>query len=456
MPSTSNLSLANNGVHVSVGSKRLTSLVGSPDCGFGTPDEKYFGDLAIKIMEHFLPLFVGTYSAAPYRLGFQAFHPETALGFLPHELDFTHLRMLWRRWKGKANLRALGLTFTPCGPKWIDRALSAMFQLRGDWVPDFRLIDYLVFLLSTHKSPSLNGSLGNSERLKRDLANLGVFDNRMSLYLLIKLREQAVMGFSGFEARQYSLMERFGEDMGAAVGLQRLLCAFAYRCITSGRFTHAHIPDDPTLESERRQVVFDCAIGLPTFFVHQSTRNEVLKAILAHTDGTRASRRYPGYARVTTDAYRCGLLRLIRSEAPDLIEMLGMNEVVDELEHRLRDPSQRASHRLLGGILAEAGARDPLKVEARTFNLAAERYYRGRLRRQQLDESLRLLQEELSPAAARLWGLQWGDLGLLTNPESYLAAVREELLDDRLNTEEILRLVSLVLSVTVACEGGDA
>ncbi len=456
MPNTSNLSLANNGVHVSIGSKRLTGLLATGDSGFGARDEKYFGDLAIKIMEHFLPLFVGTYSAAPYRLGFQDFHPESALGFLPHELDFTHLRMLWRRWKGKANLRALGITFTPCGPAWIDRALSSVFGLRGDWVPDFRLIDYLVFLLSTNTSPSLSGVLGNSDRLKRDLASLGVFDTRMSLYLLVKLREQAVMGFSGFEARQYSLFERFGEDMGHAVGLQRLLCAFAYRCMATGRFTHAHIPDDPTIESERRQVVFDCAIGLPTFFVHEATTNRFLKAVLSHTHEIRPSRRYPGYNRVRTDEYRRGLLRLLRQEAPDLIETLGMGEVLDELDHRLADPTARASHRLLQGILGETGARDPMKVEARTFNLAAERYYRGRLRRAQIDEALLLLREELSSAAARLWGVQWGDLGLLANPDAYLAAVHGELLDDRLNTEEILRLISLILAVTVVGEGGDA
>ncbi len=456
MPSTSNLSLANNGVHVSIGSKRLTALAASQDAGFGPADEKYFGDLAIKIMEHFLPLFVGTYSAAPYRLGFQAFHPETALGFLPHELDFTHLRMLWRRWKGKANLRALGVTFTPCGPGWLDSMLSRVFHLRGDWVPDYRLLDYLVFLLSTHRSPSLSGALGSSERLKRDLASLGVFDMRMSLYLLIKLREQAVMGFSGFEGRQYSLLERFGADMAVAVTLQNFLCAFAFRAMASGRFSHADIPDDPTLESERRQVVFDCAIGLPTFFVHEATRNRFLRAVLGHTSGIRASHRYPGYRRVGTDEYRLGLLRFMRSEAPDLVEMLGVGEVLDDVEHRLRVPQARASHRLLGAILSEAGARDALRVEARTFNLAAERYYRGPLQRAQLAEALDLLEEELSPPAVRLWGTQLGDLGLLANPEDYLAAVRQDLLDDRLNTEEILRLIGLVLAVTVAAEGGDA
>ncbi|MDJ0669108.1 MAG: hypothetical protein QNJ61_17635, partial [Desulfobacterales bacterium] len=39
-------------------------------------------DLVIKIVEHFLPLFVGTYSAAPYRLDFADMHPEAAPPFL--------------------------------------------------------------------------------------------------------------------------------------------------------------------------------------------------------------------------------------------------------------------------------------------------------------------------------------------------------------------------------------
>ena len=65
-------------------------------------EEKRLGDLAIKIFEHFLSLFVGTYSAAPYRIDFAEFHPEKLLSFLPHELDFTHLRLMWREWKEKA------------------------------------------------------------------------------------------------------------------------------------------------------------------------------------------------------------------------------------------------------------------------------------------------------------------------------------------------------------------
>ncbi len=124
LPNVSNISLANNGTHISIGSNKLTSSLSDQHSAFGRPHEKYLGDLVIKIVEHFLPLFVGTYSAAPYRLDFTDFHPERVLGFLPHELDYTHLRMLWRRWKKKASLKVLGQPITPFGLKSFDRVLS--------------------------------------------------------------------------------------------------------------------------------------------------------------------------------------------------------------------------------------------------------------------------------------------------------------------------------------------
>jgi hypothetical protein len=203
---------------VSLGSRLLSGALADPSSGFTNVHEKYLGDLVVKIVEHFLPLFVGTYSAAPYRLDFSDFHPEKALGFLPHELDYTHLRMLWRRWRKKANLKIFGNPITPFGPPWLDRMISTTCGLKGDFVPDFRLIDYLVAIMSTSTSPALNGRLHNSDRLKKDLSDLGVFDTKMSLYLLDKLREYESMGFSGFEGRHYSLFESFAEDMGRPSG----------------------------------------------------------------------------------------------------------------------------------------------------------------------------------------------------------------------------------------------
>src|SRR5215467_637490 len=144
LPNMSTVSLANNGTHLTLGSKKITDQLSDPHSGFTAKDAKRIGDLVIKICEHFLPLFVGTYTAAPYRLGFTDFHPERALGFLPHELDYTHLRMLWRHWKRKTHLRVLGHARTPYGPKWIDNLIAALFSLRGDLVPDYRLIDFPV------------------------------------------------------------------------------------------------------------------------------------------------------------------------------------------------------------------------------------------------------------------------------------------------------------------------
>lgn len=199
LPNTSNVSLANNGTHLSIGSRKLGRLLADPKSGFSDRDEKYIGDLVIKVVEHFLPLFVGTYSASPYRLDFSDFHPEKVLGFLPHELHYTHLRMFWRRWKKKARLKVLGRPITPFGPSWIDSRLAKGLGLGGDFISDYRLCDYLVCLLSTDESPALDGQPGNDQRLLADLAGMGVFDSQMSVYLLYKLRRRKVMGFSGYE-----------------------------------------------------------------------------------------------------------------------------------------------------------------------------------------------------------------------------------------------------------------
>ena len=110
--------------------------------------------------------------------------------------------------------------------------------------------------LSTNKSPALDGRLGNDALLKRDLSHLGVFDEKMSLYLPYKLREFSKMGFSGFEGRFYSAFPSFCPDLLDACALQGLLTAWAWKKIIDGDLSHHDIPDDPETESERRQIFF--------------------------------------------------------------------------------------------------------------------------------------------------------------------------------------------------------
>lgn len=451
LPTVSNVSLANNGTHLSIGSRRLTGALSDPAAAFQTVHEKLLGDLAIKVMEHFLPLFVGTYTAAPFRLAYTDFHPEKALGFLPHELDYTHLRMLWRRWRKKADIRIFGQPVTPFGPPLIDRVLSRLFGLKGDFVPDYRLVDYLVCLLSTDQSPALNGLPGNSDRLRRDLADRGVFDEQMSVYLLYKQREFVKMGFSGFEGRHYSLFGSFRNDMGPAADLQALITALAYQYMATG-LDHGAIPDDPTIESERRQIFFDAAIGIPTFFVRKDTANRFLAGIISRTRGVRPSKRYPGYLRVQVAEYRLALLDLLQRDAAGLIEQMGLQETLGDLADRIRHPDQHGvAARLTEGILDAVGETSAIRTEARTFNAGAEQYYRTTLRQEQMREAFDLLRERcrrLDRGSALQDESHRKTMRLVLqgqDADGFLEQVRQDVLTEQAPVQVLQRLINLIL-----------
>ena len=381
LPNTSNTCLANNGTHVSLGSKLLTSLAADRESMFTPGVEKYFGDLVIKIVEHFLPLFVNTYSASPYRLDFADFHPEKVLGFLPHELDYTHLRMIWRRWKKKADISFLGRTITPFGPRWLDKTLAELLRLKGDLVPDFRLIDYLVTLLSTETCPGLNGSPGNHERLKQELSEMGIFDPRMSIYLLYRQRLFDSAGYAGFEGRSYSfstVCRKIWRKRWTSRILSQLWPADTFR---RGKFTIMISRISPSIESERRQIFFAGAVGIPTFYVRADTGNRLLRKILTNVRSQRNSLRYKGYVRVKIDDYKLALLHILETDGADLIEQLGLAPRMQSLRRRLTDSTASTYAKIIGAVQEELPRkRSPMNVSADEFNSATERYYRTGLK----------------------------------------------------------------------------
>lgn len=392
LPNTSNTCLANNGTHVSLGSRVLSDLASDGRSGFNTDVEKNCGDLVIKIVEHFLPLFVGTYSAAPYRIDFRDFHPENVLGFLPHELDYTHLRMIWRRWKKKAKIGFFGRSMTPFGPRWLDSLLATVLRLKGDLVPDFRLIDYLVTLLSTESSPALDGVSGNHEQLKEELMDMGIFDSRMSIYLLYRQRIFAASGYSGFEGRSYSLFHSLLEDMAEALDMQNFITALAYRYVLREQVTHRDIPDIPSVESERRQIFFAYAVGVPTFYVRSNTGNRMMQKVLAHVRNIRRSNRYRGYFRVRVKDYRLALLKVLQEDGGNLLNILKVSDQLRALEQRFNNGAPTALSKIIGGVSMELPQKkDPFRVSADTFNSGAEAYFRGNLRKIHLREGLDVL-----------------------------------------------------------------
>lgn len=451
VPTMSNTSLANNGTHVSLGSRRLGAALAAGGAS-ARAGEKYAGDLAIKLVEHFLPLFVNSYSGAPYRLGFEDFHPERALGFLPHELDDAHLRMLWVSWTKKARLAVFNRALTPFGPQRLDRMLARLLGRRGDFVPDYRLLDYFVGLLSTDESPALDGRPGNGDKLKRDLAEQGVFDARMTLYLPYRLREFDRMGFSGFEGRYYSVFERF-DDLARAVDVQVLITALAYKYMAQGRIGHGAIPDDPFVESERRQFFFAAAIGLPFCYVRRDTRNGFLRQVLARVERARPSKYYHGYLKIPLDGYRRALLALLREDGADLVEMLGLEDTLADLELRVNDPAHAVVGRLNAAVLDTLNAASPLSVPADDYNRAAETYYREVLSRRHVLEGLAQLAHALSGSAE---GPMHEELRAILGedaPDRFIARLREELIRGGCARADLIRAVQLVLLV-VAHDSG--
>lgn len=451
LPNTSTTCLANNGIHVSLGSRSLSDMARDPGSPLTAKVEKHVGDLVTKIVEHFLPLFVTTYSAAPYRLDFADFHPERVLGFLPHELDYTHLRMLWRRWRKKAGLTVFGRSITPFGPRRLDRLIATLFRLKGDLVPDFRLIDYLVTLLSTESSPGLNGAVGNHERLKEELGELGVFDPRMSMYLPYRQRLFAASGYVGFEGRCYSLFHSLRDDMAQAVDLQHLVTTLAYRYVVEGRVQHHDIPDQPSIESERRQIFFGRAIGLPTFFVRADSANRFLRKILTGVTRQRHSKRYKGYLRIDHDDYSLSLLRLLARDGADLIERHGLGPRLQSLEARLRGEEPSALAKIVSGISGHLPKKAlPLDVPAEEYNGAMERYYRTTLRSAHLGEALQLVVEDcarMESAANPLLAEVMATTGEETSASHFLQRHREEILAETAGPELLQKLLRITLAI---------
>ncbi len=451
LPNTSNISLANNGTHISIGSMQLTDMMKNDTNGFANKTEKYYGDLVIKFVEHFLPLFVGTYTAAPYRIDFTDFHPEKILGFLPHELDYTHLRMLWRRWKTKAHLKIFNKTFTPFGPNSLDKFISRIFRLKGDFVPDFRTIDYLVALLSTNTTPALDGKPGNLDKLKKDLALMGIFDAKMSPYLLYRLREFNKMGFSGFEGRFYSLFENLGKDMSKAVEFQILLTHLAFMLISKDKLRHDFIPDDPTTESERRQVFFASAIGIPTIYIRKETPNVLLKEIMSFAQNTRSSRRYPGYTRIPLFELKKALLAYLKKTSFENIDPSIYVETLSDLHSRLDEKSYKnVASRITREITSSLNKKDPLSVKSHIFNKSIEDYYRNDLRIKYIEESIAYLKDEIkllkknsenNPNLKNAVSFVLGN----NEQEKFIDTAFKDFLSEKIPFEALIRLINLTI-----------
>jgi hypothetical protein len=222
--------------------------------------------------------------------------------------------------------------------------------------------------------------------------------------------------------------------------------------IAEGRVSHEHIPDQPFIESERRQVIFGAAVGIPTFFVRSDSKNLFLQRIVARAEKVRQSHRYPGYLRVYNREYRRALINILEEDAAGLIEMMGLRNTLDDLRRRVDEPELYSTEgKFTRGICSGAGIRSPFELDSDEFNRAAERYYREDLRRRHMEEAFGFLSEDLpladcrgihAPAVHR--ALQFVLDG--QDAAEFLARVKGDAMDERLPLGILRRLIFVMLA----------
>jgi hypothetical protein len=296
---------------------------------------------------------------------------------------------------------------------------------------------------------------GNLEKTRTDLAHLGVFDPRMSFYLLFKPREFDQIGFFGFEARHQSLFESFYDDLGRCAEMLNLIILLALKYVMSGHVTHSIIPDSPYVESERRQIVFGTAAGISSFFVRADTPNLFLRAMIQKTSGVRPSKRYQRYLKVTNLEYRRTLLQTLLADGADAIELLGAKDTISDLRIRLDEKAGRdAASRILKGILDKAKGRSPFDFSAGEFNSASEAFYRDDLRERQIREAFEILEKHarMTEIVSFIAGCAPSEaLNSLTEGRDcmgLLRSLKSGAIYDTIETEDLRKLIYLLL-VTV-------
>jgi len=118
--------------------------------------------------------------------------------------------------------------------------------------------------------------------------------------------------------------------------------------------------------------------------------------ILKYSEKKRFSRRYPGYIRVHNVSYRKALVKLLKSDARELISLMGLDEVIRDIEERIHCPERfSAAGKLTSGILDRAGTRSSMELSGKEFAQAAEGFYRNELRSKHMGEALAFLSENL-------------------------------------------------------------
>jgi hypothetical protein len=174
--------------------------------------------------------------------------------------------------------------------------------------------------------------------------------------------------------------------------------------------------------------------------------------ILRQVKRTRHSRRYFGYIRVYNLEYRKALIQMLQEDGADLIELFQLEETIRDLEARVEEEQMHAvAAKLTRGISDEAGVSNLLDLPGQQFNLAAENYYRGTLRKSHMKEALELLQQDFAKIdSCRLCGEDFYRQAIAIilpnrSASDFFASVRADVMEEKLSSDLLNKLIQLVL-----------
>ncbi len=221
----------------------------------------------------------------------------------------------------------------------MDRAVARLFRLKGDFIPDFRLLDYMTTLMSHPTLPGPERGTRQRPRLKRELASMGVFHESCRPISLqaARLRDH---GLSGFEGRFYSLFDSLDgghearSDPAAAPerpGLQVILSAAS----RAPRYGHARGRERAAAD------IFRTAISLPTVLRAPRLGQRLSLDLVSGADRVAAKPPLSGHVRPTCQEYRLALLDFIEREGADLVRNVRSGGAAGRLRARILDPRLR-------------------------------------------------------------------------------------------------------------------
>ena len=123
----------------------------------------------------------------------------------------------------------------------------------------------------------------------------------------------------------------------------------------------------------------------------RNPRNELLKQILPHCKSTRSSWRHPDYLRVPIREYREALVTWLEQNARETHRTSRGGRDRHGVALSAGRQDLQAHQRIMDGVMAESGGGDPMRMDAREFNRAAEQHYRETLAARQPARGVRAI-----------------------------------------------------------------